>query len=104
MAAARSSSVGWLAQRLSRPSTTSGTTNSTSNADRLALLADRALAVAGDDKYAVALVAGVIDRVGYDAVQLASLSAGRLLQPGGPLFGTWLSRDQLEMAVSAMAG
>ncbi len=64
----------------------------------------RALAVAGDDKYAVALVAGVINRVGYDAVQLASLSAGRLLQPGGPVFGIWLSRDQLELAVSAMAG
>ncbi len=63
----------------------------------------RALAVAGDDRHAVALVAGVIDRIGYDAVQLASLRAGRLLQPGGPLFGIPLSRDELELAVSAMA-
>ncbi len=64
----------------------------------------RALAVAGDDRDAVAVVAGVIDHIGYDAVQVSSLSAGRLLQPGGPLFGVPLDRDELELAVSAIAG
>jgi 8-hydroxy-5-deazaflavin:NADPH oxidoreductase len=64
----------------------------------------RALAVAGDDREAVAVVAAVVDRIGYDPVQLGSLSAGRLVQPGGPLFGVRLQRDELERAVSAMAG
>jgi 8-hydroxy-5-deazaflavin:NADPH oxidoreductase len=65
--------------------------------------ARRALAVASDDVDAVAVVAGVIDRIGYDAVRLSSLSAGRLLQPGGPLFGVPLDRDELEQAVTARA-
>jgi predicted dinucleotide-binding enzyme len=66
--------------------------------------ARRALAVASDDVDAVAVVGGVIDRIGYDAVRLSSLSAGRLLQPGGPLFGVPLDRDELEQAVTARAG
>jgi len=63
----------------------------------------RALGVAGDDRDAVAVAAEVIDRIGYDAVQLPSLSAGRLLQPGGPLFGVPLRRNELEEAVAANA-
>src|SRR3979490_447237 len=47
----------------------------------------RALGVAGDDPGAVDAVADVIERIGYDAVRLGSLSAGRLLEPGGPVFG-----------------
>jgi 8-hydroxy-5-deazaflavin:NADPH oxidoreductase len=41
----------------------------------------RALGVAGDDPGAVDVVADVIDRVGYDAVRLDSLRAGRILEP-----------------------
>src|ERR1700687_6509041 len=47
----------------------------------------RALGVAGDDPGAVDAVAEVIDRIGYDAVRLDSLSAGRLLEPEGAVFG-----------------
>jgi predicted dinucleotide-binding enzyme len=63
----------------------------------------RALGVAGDDPAAVGVVAGVIERIGYDAVRLDSLSAGRLLQPGGPVFGASLRRTQFEHAVRAEA-
>lgn len=64
--------------------------------------ADRhAIGVAGDDNDAVDLVAGVIDRMGYDPVILSSLSAGRVLQPGGPVFGAVLTRIEFEQAINA---
>jgi predicted dinucleotide-binding enzyme len=63
----------------------------------------RALGVAGDDPGAVDVVADVVERIGYDAVRLDSLSAGRLLQPGGPVFGVSLSPSEFERAVRAEA-
>jgi predicted dinucleotide-binding enzyme len=63
----------------------------------------RALGVAGDDPGAVHVVAQVIERIGYDAVRLDSLSSGRLLEPGGPVFGVSLRRAEFERAVSAEA-
>jgi predicted dinucleotide-binding enzyme len=60
----------------------------------------RALGVAGDDPTAVALVAEVIDRIGYDPVQLGRLRDGRLLEPGGPVFGISLLRDEFESAIA----
>jgi predicted dinucleotide-binding enzyme len=59
----------------------------------------RALGVAGDDPDAVDLLADVVERVGYDAVRLNSLGAGRLLGPGGPVFGVPLRRAEFEQAV-----
>jgi predicted dinucleotide-binding enzyme len=61
----------------------------------------RALGVAGDDPSAVDAVADVIERIGYDAVRLDSLSAGRLLEPGGPVFGVPLRRAEFERALHA---
>jgi predicted dinucleotide-binding enzyme len=61
----------------------------------------RALGMAGDDRGAVDVVADVIERIGYDPVRLGSLSAGRLLEPGGPVFGVSLRRDEFELAVGA---
>ncbi|HEX9335677.1 MAG TPA: NAD(P)-binding domain-containing protein, partial [Pseudonocardiaceae bacterium] len=58
----------------------------------------RALGVAGDDPGAVDVMADVVERIGYDAVRLNSLSAGRLLGPGGPL-----RRTEFERAVHATA-
>lgn len=58
----------------------------------------RALGVAGDNPYAVATVADLVERIGYDAVRLDSLSAGRILEPGGPVFGTSMPRATLEEA------
>src|SRR5580765_2345203 len=59
----------------------------------------RAAGLAGDDPAAVTAIAGLVDRVGYDPVRLAHLRAGRVLQPGGPVFGTVLSRPEFERAV-----
>jgi predicted dinucleotide-binding enzyme len=63
----------------------------------------RALGVAGDEPDAVDIVAEVIERTGYDAVRLGRLSAGRLLEPGGPVFGVALRRPDFELAVRAEA-
>ena len=59
----------------------------------------RAAGVAGDDPAAVATIAGLIDRIGYDPVRLDSLRAGRVLQPGGPVFGAVLTLPEFERAV-----
>jgi predicted dinucleotide-binding enzyme len=63
----------------------------------------RALGVAGEDPGAVRVVAELIDRIGYDPVRLAGLSAGRLLEPGGPVFGVSLGRHEFELALPAEA-
>ena len=63
----------------------------------------RALGVAGDDPDAVDVVANVIERIGYDTVRLNSLRAGRILQPGGPVFGVSLRRTEFERATAAEA-
>jgi 8-hydroxy-5-deazaflavin:NADPH oxidoreductase len=63
----------------------------------------RALGVAGDDPRAVDMVAELIERIGYDAVRFDRLSAGRLLEPGGPVFGALLHRAAFERAVRAEA-
>jgi predicted dinucleotide-binding enzyme len=63
----------------------------------------RALGVAGDDPDAVDVVAEVVEQIGYDSVRLDSLSAGRLLEPGGPVFGASLRRAEFERALSARA-
>ena len=59
----------------------------------------RAAGVAGDEPAAVAAIAGMVDQLGFDPVCLESLRAGRVLQPGGPVFGAVLSRAQFELAV-----
>lgn len=55
--------------------------------------------VAGDDPAAVDAIAGFVDRLGYDPVRLDSLRAGRILQPGGPVFGVTLTRPEFEQAI-----
>jgi 8-hydroxy-5-deazaflavin:NADPH oxidoreductase len=64
----------------------------------------RAGGVAGDDPVAVATIAGLVDRMGYDPVRFESLRAGRVLQPGGPVFGTVLTRSEFGRAVREDAG
>jgi predicted dinucleotide-binding enzyme len=63
----------------------------------------RALGVAGDDAGAVDVVTELIERIGYDAVRLESLTAGRLLEPGGPVFGASMNRSEFEGALHAKA-
>ncbi len=64
----------------------------------------RAAGVAGDAPAAVATIAGLVDRIGYDPVRVGSLRAGRVLQPGGPVFGAVLTLPEFERAVRADAG
>ena len=59
----------------------------------------RAAGLAGDDPAAVAAVADLTDRIGYDPVRLGGLRAGRVLQPGGPVFGQVLTLPEFERAV-----
>ena len=54
-----------------------------------------AMAAAGDDPAAVADVLHLIDRLGFDAVDAGSLTAGLTLQPGGPVFGRAHGHDEL---------
>lgn len=63
----------------------------------------RALGVASDDPDALDVVGEFIQRAGYDTVRLDSLSAGRLLEPGGPVFGVALPRPEFELALRAEA-
>jgi predicted dinucleotide-binding enzyme len=64
----------------------------------------RALGVAGDDAAAVATIAALADRIGYDPVRLDGLRAGRVLEPGGPVFGAVLPMAEFEQAVRQDAG
>jgi predicted dinucleotide-binding enzyme len=66
----------------------------TGSADR------RAVGVAGDEPEAAAMVATFVERLGYDTVSIGRLSAGRALQPGGPVFGAVLGREDFQRAVS----
>jgi len=59
----------------------------------------RAAGLAGDDPAAVAAVAELTGRLGYDPVWLGGLRAGRVLQPGGPVFGQVLTLPDFERAV-----
>ncbi len=62
--------------------------------------ARQALGVAGDDPAAVAAVADVVERIGYDAIRFDGLSAGRILQPGGPVFGAMLGATAFQTVTS----
>ena len=64
----------------------------------------RALGVAGDDLDAVHTVSAFVDRIGYDAIPVGPLSGGRVLQPGGPVFGAVLRREDFERAVHDHSG
>lgn len=59
----------------------------------------RALGVSGADTEAVALVAQVVDELGFDAVRLGP-ETGPLLEPAGPVFGRRLTAPDLAAALT----
>ncbi|MGW6442557.1 NADPH-dependent F420 reductase [Lentzea sp. NPDC055074] len=59
----------------------------------------RAVGVAGDSPDAVAAVTSFLDGIGFDPVPVGSLAAGRLLEPGGPVFGVAAGRQEFENLV-----
>lgn len=63
----------------------------------------RTLGVASDDRRAAGVVQEFVERIGYDAVRLDSLRAGRLLEPGGPVFGAALDQADFALALRAEA-
>lgn len=63
----------------------------------------RAAGVAGDDQSAVAVIADLVDQLGYDPVTFESLRAGRALEPGRPVFGVVLSQPEFLRAVGEFA-
>lgn len=62
--------------------------------------ARRALAVAADDARAADVVSRFLERIGFDAVRVGPLAAGRDLEPGAGLFAGWRTREEL-LAVQA---
>lgn len=62
--------------------------------------ARRALAIAGDDDQAKQVVAGFIDRIGYDPVDVGPLAEGRLMEPGSVIFAGALDRSGIESVVA----
>lgn len=63
----------------------------------------RALAVVGDDADARAVIARLIDDIGFDAVDGGPLANGRALEPGHPAFGRELSASELAALLSPAA-
>ncbi|WP_448810743.1 NADPH-dependent F420 reductase [Agromyces bauzanensis] len=63
----------------------------------------RAMAVVGDDPDARAVVARLIDDIGFDAVDGGELAVGRALEPGHPAFGRELSARELADLLSPVA-
>jgi 8-hydroxy-5-deazaflavin:NADPH oxidoreductase len=61
----------------------------------------RALALAGDNDDAKTVVAGFIDRLGYDTVDAGLLAAGRAFQPGTEIFNGSHTRDRLRSILAA---
>ncbi|MFS8099078.1 NAD(P)-binding domain-containing protein [Lentzea alba] len=56
----------------------------------------RAVGLAGDDAAAVEVVASFLARIGFEPVAVGPLTAGRLLEPGSPLFGVAVGRSEIE--------
>jgi predicted dinucleotide-binding enzyme len=61
-----------------------------------------AIAAAGDDPAAVIAVTGLIDRLGFDAVDAGPLDAGLALEPDGPAFGVAYPADELSNLLSTV--
>ncbi len=59
-----------------------------------------ALAIAGDDPEAKAVVAGFVDAVGFDVVDVGPLAEGWRFQPDTPPYGVALDADGLRAALA----
>ncbi|MBF4624822.1 NADPH-dependent F420 reductase [Clavibacter sp. VKM Ac-2872] len=63
----------------------------------------KGIAVAGDDDRARATVAALVDAFGFDPVDIGSLSAGRVLEPGRSLFGVNVDAEEIRRLVALEA-
>ncbi len=55
----------------------------------------KAIAIAGNDRQDVTEVAQIVDALGFDPIQIGSLSEGVKLQPGSPVFGAHIDAKEL---------
>lgn len=58
--------------------------------------AGRAVGLAGDSAAALDVVAEFLSRIGFEPVPVGPLTAGRLLEPGSPVFGVAVRRPDFE--------
>lgn len=61
----------------------------------------RALALAGNDHEAKALVAGFLSDLGFDSVDVGPLSEGRRFEPGTPIFTSRFSAAEITSAAKS---
>lgn len=59
----------------------------------------KAIALAGDSASDLATVGSFINAIGFDPLIIGPLASGRILEPGGPAFGTSLSKAELEKRI-----
>ncbi|NWO01315.1 hypothetical protein [Tetragenococcus halophilus] len=59
----------------------------------------KAIAYATDNDSAGDIVAQIIDNLGFDPLFIDSLKNGIILEPGSPLFGADLAKEELQAAI-----
>lgn len=59
----------------------------------------KGVAIAGDSPNDLAVASQIVDDLGFDPVVLDSLVAGKVLQPGGPVFGAHVDQQQLRAMI-----
>lgn len=94
----------WVAQQLGRPVIKAFNTIRARNLLELGKPPGTpgriALPVAGDDEAAKATVLGLVDELGFDAVDAGGLDDSWRLQPGSPAYGSDLDADGLRQALA----
>ena len=60
----------------------------------------RAIPIAGDDPEAKAIVARLVDEIGFDAYDVGPLADGRNIEPGSPAFNVGLTREEVAAALA----
>ncbi|PWK87323.1 hypothetical protein C8D88_104484 [Lentzea atacamensis] len=63
----------------------------------------RAIGLAGDSPAALDVVSEFLSRIGFEPVPVGPLTAGRLLEPGGPVFGVDAGRPDFEKLTKEMS-